>query len=1108
MGAGWRTMWAVCAAAFILLFTSRAICGQAVNATLLGTVTDSSEAVVAGASVTIKEMNTGFGRTTATNDSGNYEFANLPPGEYEVTVQHVGFKKALRTGVHVLVNSDVRVNLMLDPGSASETIKVTTELPVLQTDRADVGRKIETKQVEDLPLGTNRNFQGLISLVPGSTRAHRDHSEFFNAQDSLSSEINGVSRMANNLQLEGVDDNERTGLLQILIPPNEAIETVDVTTSNYAAEFGRAGGAVTNVILKSGTNEFHGAAYEFNRISALAARNFFNAGSIPPTTYNYYGANLGGPIFKNKTFFFMDFLRISDHRGQFNTFTLPTADFRSGDFSASPTVIYDPATGNPDGSGRQQISCNGRLNVICPNRISPIARNILALVPLPPSGAGFSANFRENTHFRKTTNSFDVKIDHNISQKDRLSYRYSRSGTDLFQEPAFGSAGGPAQGGFQGTGTQNAYNTAADYTHVFSSALLSEVRIGVSHYRNITQNTDYGSKASDAIGITGVNLDPFTSGLAGIDIGGGYSSPLVGFSASMPWVRGETNINIVNNWTKISGNHTFKWGADIRRVRDDLVQGQTFSHRGIFRFRDGQTALNTGGKSSKTSFANQFASFLLDTPSQVGRDVNVQDASYRETEFFAYGQDQWKVSAKLTLDLGLRWEFYPPATPRKATGFSNYDPATNSLVIAGIGGNPKNLGRKTKYKDFAPRIGVAYRLGNRTVVRAGFGMSYSPFPDNQYAFNFPVRQNIAFNSLSSFTQALLSNGQPASMASGFPALAAASIPPNGIITNARDAVYTVVNLDYREPYLEFWNVSVQRALPKNFVLEAAYVGNHGVRVPAVYNLNAGLVAGAGAKGRPLFPRKSDTNFLFLPTSSNYNALQVKLDRRFTGGFLLTTAYTYGKALGYKTDGGGVGSISNYLNFRWNYAPVDYNRTHTFVQSYVYDLPFGKGKPFVQSGIGNRLLGGWQVSGIMTIMSGLPLNFTASGVGLNAPGTTQVPNINGPFRVLHGVATQPWFDTSVFTTPAGPVFGNLGRNVFSGPKFFNLDAAVFRRVAFSERIGLELRAEAFGLTNTPQFGLPVTNLTSPNFGFVTGTVSGATGGATGSRSVELGAKITF
>src|SRR6266705_2471934 len=670
MKSGWSGLRGCLAALCVLLSSSSAL-GQAVNATLLGTVTDASGAVVAGARVTTTEMKTGVVRSITTNDSGNYAFADLPPGQYAVAVEKQGFKRAVRSGVDVVVNTDTRVNLALEPGTINESVVVTAETPILQTDRADVGDKIDNRQVVDLPLGNNRNFQNLLNLVPGATRAHRVHSEFFNAQDSLSTEVNGQARLFNNLQIEGVDDNERTGLLQIYIPPAEAIQTVDVSTSNYTAEFGRAGGAVTNVILKSGTNAFHGAAYEFNRISALAAKPFFQTLAKAPSTYNYYGGNVGGPIIRNKLFFFGDILRIDDSRGKFDILAVPRDDFRGGNLNAGGSTIYDPYMTDPtdpthatllkDASGNPIPAAPGSRtpfpnNVIPMSRFSPLAVKILALVPhTNVANPRLSNNYQQNTRFPKNTTAFDTKFDFNRKDNDRFAFRFSRAVQTLNDQPIFGLAGGPKGGGFQGTGEQHIQSGALNHTHVFSPSLIAETRVGVSHYRNVARNSDYGSKASNALGITGVNLDAFTSGLTGIDIQNGFSSPMVGYSASLPWDRGETNINAVTNWTKIHRNHTFKWGIDVRRLRDDLVQAQTFSPRGVFRFGTSTTATPTTTATSATSPGNNFAAFLLDVPTEVGRDVSVVSGSWRETEFFSYGQDKWQPTSKLTLDVGLRW---------------------------------------------------------------------------------------------------------------------------------------------------------------------------------------------------------------------------------------------------------------------------------------------------------------------------------------------------------------------------------------------------------------------------------------------------------------------
>src|SRR5215472_7732600 len=338
--------------------------GQAVNATLVGTVTDSSGAAISDAKVTITETNTGISHASQTNESGNYVFPDLPPGTYTVTAELSGFKRASRAKIDLIVNTTERVDLVLKPGSMTDTITVQAETPILQTERADTGRKLETVLTENVPLGTNRNFQNLLNIVPGTTRATFQHSQFFNASSSLQTEVNGQMRQGNNYQVEGIDDNERTGLLQILIPPIEAIQTVDVSTSNFEAELGRASGAVTTVMLKSGTNSVHGAAYEFTRNSEFNARNFFDP-SVGHLTYNYFGGNVGGPIIKNKLFYFGDILRVTDHEANTNLLTIPTPAQISGNLSASPTIIYDPASGNPDGTGRTPFTGN----VIQGNRI-------------------------------------------------------------------------------------------------------------------------------------------------------------------------------------------------------------------------------------------------------------------------------------------------------------------------------------------------------------------------------------------------------------------------------------------------------------------------------------------------------------------------------------------------------------------------------------------------------------------------------------------------------------------------------------------------------------------------------------------------------------------
>ncbi|HEY7181092.1 MAG TPA: carboxypeptidase-like regulatory domain-containing protein, partial [Blastocatellia bacterium] len=442
------------------------VAGQAVKGSLLGTIIDSNGAAAAGATVTITETRTNISATTAANADGNYSFPNVKDGVYRVEAAQKGFKKVVREGVIVDVNTTVRVDLNLQVGDVSESITVAADAtPLLQTDRADTGRLIESKQVTELPLGFNRNFQGLLVTVPGSTHPTREHSAFFNSQDSLASKVNGQSRMSSNFMIEGVDDNEKTGLLQVYIPAADAIQAVSITTSNFDAEFGRAGGAVSSVTLKSGTNDIHGSLFFFGNNDNTQAGDYFTHGTAA-THYRQAGATIGGPIKKNKLFYFGDYQYTTDELGFVNRFVVPYPEWFGGDFSKAPTKIYDPATGNPDGTGRTQFPGN----IIPADRISPIVKKLLPifLTPNIPGAALGTPNLVFNEVRVKHTHSFDTKINYNINEKNTLSYRFSFQQPQVFEPTVYGIYGGSnSGGGFGGTGTQKTISTAANYTHTF-----------------------------------------------------------------------------------------------------------------------------------------------------------------------------------------------------------------------------------------------------------------------------------------------------------------------------------------------------------------------------------------------------------------------------------------------------------------------------------------------------------------------------------------------------------------------------------------------------------------------------------------------------------------
>ena len=1093
---------------------------QLVSATIVGSITDSSGAVVPNAKVLLTETNTGVDRTGLANASGNFTYPNLPPGRYRVTVEVPGFKKEIRDGVNLDVNATARVDLQLTPGGVSETVQVTAEAAVLKTDRADITSTVDAVQIEELPNLFNGNYQLMLSLVPGVSEPTEQHSQFFNASSSVQMNAYGQPRHSNNYQVEGIDNNERTGLLQIMIPPKEAIQQVNVSTSNHDPELGRGTGAVSNVVLKSGTNTYHGAVYWNLQNSATNTRSFFNP-TVGHIAYNQVGGNIGGPIKKNKLFYFADYLKTMDHEANTNQTSVPSMDYRAGNFSADTThIVYDPFSADLtsiNGVGRTPFAGN----IIPANRINPIAAKIFSLMAAP--NEPFAPLTQTNNYFAllpatKTTDHVDAKVDYQATDKDRYSVRFSYEKPVIYQAALYGDAGGPSQGAFEGTGVQRTYSTGLNWDRVITPTLITQTRVGVAYYNNIASQTDYGKDDSTAIGIPGVNINQFTSGMVSINVGG-FSTPMVGFSASLPWIRAEANIDLVNTWTKIAHNHNIKWGIDVRRLRDALLQDQTFSPRGRYTFGANQTSVS--GSPGGTSIDNDVASFLLGVPSDVARDVNTYFPSLRATQIFSFVADQWQVTPRLTASLGLRWELYPPMTPEHAGGFSNYIPSDNTLVIAGVGNNPSNLGMHYYKHYFAPRIGLAYRLREGkygTVLRTGTGFSYTPFADNTYAYNYPVRSNNEYvtSGGNSYTAVFLPDGRLGTFSNGFPPPYDVPIPTDGIIRNPdKNQSYVYIPLDYKNAYVIQWNIAVQQSLPGHLNLDVAYVGSHGVDTAAAVNLNPGLILGAGSAGQPyyqLFGRTVAETQYYQGFSSSFHSLQVKFDRRWTSGLTMTTAFTWQKAMDFQ--GGDNGGLARwYINPERNYARADFDRTLNYVQSYVYRLPFGKDRQMFKSGVAAAILGGWQATGILTLRTGAPLTFTdgAGSVAVNATGNTQTPNLVAPINVLHGINVgNPWFDRSSFAITTPGTFGSMGRAVWSGPGQFRLDAGLSRTISINERWKVQIRADSYNFTNTPFFSNPNTDRNSANFGYVTGTEGSGSGvnGFAAARSIQFAMKISF
>jgi len=1074
---------------------------QAVTGTLLGNITDSSGGSVPGVTVTATEVQTSVARSTVSNEAGHYTFASLPNGKYTVSAELQGFKKVIRQNIDVEVNTTIRVDMTLEVGSMTESVTVAAESPVLQTDRTDTGRILDSKFISDMPLTFNRNFQSAMVMVPGSTRPHREHSAFFNSQDSLRFEVNGQAGMASNTLIEGLDDNQKTGLLQVIIPAADALETVNVTTSNYDAEFGRSGGAVTNVTIKSGTNQFRGSGFVFGNNEKTNAGDYFNH-QKPPTKFLNSGFTLGGPIRKSKLFFFGDYQRTVDNAGYVVRATLPTALERQGIFTEVTNGIYDPTTGAVNGSGRTAFAGN----ILPANRISPIAQKMLAFIPMPNiAGAAFGqTNFTQAQVREKTTDGFDAKVSQTLNKRDQLSYRVSFMRPVVFDPGVYGIYGGPANGGFAGTGTNTSSSTAINWTRVWSDKTVMDVRGGLNYYRNITSTQGNGLTTSADVGIPGANIDEFTSGISQINIGG-LTGPVLGFASSQPWDRWEKTYNVAASVTRLMTKHTMKFGGELRKNTDMLLQTQDAGgSRGNFGFTASGTG-NPADANSTTSGANAFASFLLDWPSTVQRDLKVFDEpGTKHVGVASFIQDKWQIRPNITADLGLRWEYYSPLQGIAGKGaLANYDPSTHTIRVAGYGDLDNALNVKSDFSHFSPRTGITWRIDDKSVARAGYGASTIPFPDNRFAFNYPVKQNYNGSLVNGFQNA-------GSMASGFPAPALLDIPATGIVpiqgTALQNATLDVIPTGLHEATLHSWNVAYQRQLPFMLTADVAYVGNRGVDIVMDIDRNAGLVYNAGNAGRPQFAafnRTGNSRERSNEGKTKYHALQMKIDRRFNHGLMITNSYTLSRAWGYNDDNN---TIATPIDFSKSWGRQGFDRLHNYAFTTIYDLPVGPGRKWLTDGVTSKILGGWQVSTLFVAQSGVPLSITASTTLLNTPGNSAYADQIGDESILGGLGPgKLYFDPTKYAQPAAGTQGNMGRNSGpEGPGFWQLDGALFKRFTISGSKYAEFRVDAFNVTNSVRWG-------NPNTGFSTasGTTFGQVTGVAGSqRSIRFGGRFAF
>ena len=1058
---------------------------------LVGTITDQSGAVIPTASVKIVNKATGQARETVTDENGRFVFTNVPAGIYDISASASGFRPLTQTGTEITVNTVIRADLKMEVGQVTETIMVAASAAMLKTEKADVSTEISAKAVQDLPLPAYRNYQSLINLVPGATPAAFQNAVVDTPARALTTNINGTNRNNNNTRVDGAT-NVFIWLPHhtVYVQPVESIETVNVTTGSMDAEQGMAGGAAITVTTKSGTNEYHGVGFWYHQNQRLKARHFFDRITrLPMANMNIFGGTLGGPIRKNKLFFFGSFERTTERSGQVGEYSVPPEAVRRGDFSQLTrfSTIFDPATGEPNGAGRAPFANN----IIPASRISPIFNEIQRLAPLPNRQAtdefGLQQNFVASGTFKLDRNNYDFKSNWNASEKLMIWGKYSRMDAPVTGLVPFGELVGPAVGAASpGNGDTTVQIAALGFNYTASSTMFIDGVFGYTQFDQSVTGLDFGKNwGADVFRIPGTNGGrQFANDLR-------YSGMPVfnhGFSAwgqTATWIplfRNDRSYTFTTNISKIRGRHEFRFGYDMVRHAMNHWQPETANPRGALTFGGEATMIQGGVPRS----INSYAAALLGQITSYTKSVQFFEMKTREWQYGLYFRDRWQVNRNLTLNLGVRWEFYP-LIHRGDRGIERWDPATNLVSLGGLGQTPRDAGITVSKALFASRIGIAYKLGERTVIRAGYGLTPNPLP-----FSRPLRglypATITARNAASFQYGVLGP-----LAQGIPEVPTPDVS-SGVIPLPRN-----VDMGPRSPwggrlnrgYIQSWNFTVERRMPWNLVSSVAYVGTQTVRQMGDRDINA-AAPGAGPTGRPFFQRNGNIalNMWDGFVSGNYHALQVTADRQFSGGLFLKNSFTYSKTINWFDDDGWAGlPLTNWgPALRRNRAPAGYDRPFMFTSAGTWELPIGKGKKMdVSNAFLNALLGGWSMNGFFSAYSGTPFTVTASGVSLNAPGSTQTADFVGNL-----VKTNQFGPGTTFLSPTSfrdpnvgrPAdqfrFGTTGRNAFRGPGFWRFDASLFKTFTLTERFRLQFKAESFNVTNTPRFGNPSANVSAAVF----------------------------
>ncbi|HMV48876.1 MAG TPA: TonB-dependent receptor [Blastocatellia bacterium] len=1114
--------WAVMLVAFLAMgLASFRADAQVLYGSIVGNVTDPQGSVLPGVSVKITNTGTGLTLETTTDDTGSYVFRNLPTGNYNMTLSAKGFKELKQEAIVVTAGNPKRADAALQIGGTTESVTVTADAATLKTEKADLNTEINSKQVLSLPLNQYRNYQSLLNLVPGATPTQFQNAEIDTPGRSLRTWVNGTQPNSNTTRVDGaVSVNVWLPHHAGYIQPAETVETVNIATNNFDADTGMAGGAAQTVVTKSGTNDFRGSAFWFFNGDKLNANSFINNANglvRPPQNRNTYGGTLGGRIIKDKLFFFASYENFRDRRTSNVSYTVPTDKMRLGDFTEVLAVypafrLFDPATGAAGGTGRTEFGTQ-----IPTARISPIARSVMNLYPKVNQTRDVNGNlllddFVQQRQVQVDRGNYDGKLTWQRTKEHAIWGKFSTLRANVVDNFNLGFDEGSL-------GDTKVYVVSVGHTWTLSPTLLLDGNFGYNRQDQTVTGPDYGKNLGIELGIPGTN-DPKDIRASGLPtFANGYT---IGTTPNwMPLFRKELNYSFSSALTKVFAKHELRAGVDVVKLTLDHRQAEfgDYGLKGGFSFSS-----NTTGASNYIPVGggtwNAFAGFLLGLPSFFSKDVQTETMTGREWQNAVYLRDRWRVTPNLTLNLGLRLENYPLMT-RANSGIERLDYATYNVILGGRGNQPKDVGLDLQKWYLAPRLGAAYRLGDKSVVRAGYGRTINPLP-----WSRPLRGSFPYDI--TFNNTANPFGFVTTLATGIPTVPVPDFS-SGVVRLPANVFMRSPNFGGFEPFpgagkgldravIQQWNFTFEHKLPWNIIIETGYVGTRTDGGYADLNINygePGAAADANAR-RKYFSVAGNTaiNDWGARTRSRYHSLQTSINRPFQNGLLLKGAYTLSKAKNMADEDGWVGLTWNHpLKFEDNFALASFDRTHVWQMGFVYSLPFFKSS----NNLTGKLLGGWQVNGIHSWYSGTPYSIGGTNNGLNCASCGSVLiNFSGdpkPVGRVGSYTTETYYDKSLFSQPSATDitktgFGTSLRNNFRRPRVWNADLSLFKQFRVTERIQPEFRVEASNFFNHTNWGAPITTFTAANFlQFVPANAESGTN-SPGARRIQMGLRVQF